>query len=165
LKPSISIFIGDNGNQEVIGVGEIFICFDISHISKVPKMFHVLHLAKNLVLVYKTTWKRSIIEFFHDHCMVKTKTKGQKVIFCCNQVGNLYPIGEPTQINSIVGHNNGVNIIRWHLHIHTMHEMKKRNMISGIQNNFQHLFHKFPFCERYVAGKQHKIPFPQGNNS
>jgi hypothetical protein len=97
--------------------------------------------------------------------MVKTKTKGQKVIFCCNQVGNLYPIGEPTQINSIVGHNNGVNIIRWHLHIHTMHEMKKRNMISGIQNNFQHLFHKFPFCERYVAGKQHKIPFPQGNNS
>jgi hypothetical protein len=105
--------------------------------------------------------------------MVKITTKGQKVIFHCNQVGPLYPIGEgvsPRHVNSIVGHNNGVNIIKWHyhlghLHIHAMHEMKKRNMITGIQNNFQHLFHKFPLCERCVVCKQHKIPFPQGNNS
>jgi hypothetical protein len=128
-------------------------------------VFHVLHLAKNLILFFKATLGGSSIESFHDHCMVKTTTK--------KQVGNLYPIGEgvsPTQINSIVGHNNGVNIINWHynlghLHIHTMHKMKKRKMITGIQNNFQHLFHKFPFYERYIVGKQHKIPFLEGNNS
>jgi hypothetical protein len=88
-------------------------------------------------------------------------------------VGFLLPINEgvsPTQINSIVGHNIGANIIKWHyhlghLHIHAMHEMKKRNMIIRIQNNFQHLFHNFPLCERCVVGKQHKIPFSQGNNS
>jgi len=93
--------------------------------------------------------------------MVKTTTKGQKVIFHCNQVGSLYPIGEgvsSTQINSIVGHNNDVNIIKWHhrsghLHIHTMHEMKKRNMIIEIQNNFQHSLHNFPLCEGCIVGK------------
>jgi hypothetical protein len=92
---------------------------------------------------------------------MKTKTKGQKVIFHCNEVGSLYRIGEgvsPTQVNSIVGHNNGVNIIKWHyhlghLHIYAMQEMKKRNIIIGIHNNFQHLFHKFPFCERCVVSK------------
>jgi hypothetical protein len=42
--------------------------------------------------------------------------------------------------------------------------MKWRKEI-WIQNNFQHLFHNFPFCEGCVAGKQHKIPFSQGNNS
>jgi hypothetical protein len=46
-----------------------------------------------------------------------------------------------------------------------MHEMKKRNMIIGIQNNFKHLLHNFPLCEGCVASKQHKIPFSQGNNS
>jgi len=56
-------------------------------------------------------------------------------------VGFLYPITEgvsPTQINSIVGHNIGAIIIKWHyhlghLHIHAMHEMKKKNMIIQIQ--------------------------------
>jgi hypothetical protein len=44
--------------------------------------------------------------------MVKSTTKGQKVVFHCNQVGFLYPISEgvsSTQVNSIVGHNNGVH--------------------------------------------------------
>jgi hypothetical protein len=103
----------------------------------------------------------------------ETITKGQKVIFCCSQVGFLYPIDEgisPTQVNSIIGHNIGTNIIKWHyclghLHIHAMHEMKKRNMIIGIQNKFKHLPHNFPLCEGYVINKQHKSPFSQGNNS
>jgi hypothetical protein len=44
--------------------------------------------------------------------MVKTTTKGEKIVFHCNQVGSLYPIGKgvsSTQVNSIVGHNNGVH--------------------------------------------------------
>jgi hypothetical protein len=75
-------------------------------------VLHVHHLAKNLISICKATQRGSNIEFFHDHCMVKTTTKGQKVVFRCNQVGSLYPIGEgvsPTQVNSIVGHNNGVH--------------------------------------------------------
>jgi len=103
----------------------------------------------------------------------ETITEGQKVIFYYSQMGFLYPIDEgifPTQINSIIGHNIGANIIKWHyclghLHIHAMHEMKKRNMIIGIQNNFKHLLHNFPLCEGCVASKQYKIPFSQGNNS
>jgi hypothetical protein len=42
------------------------------------------------------------IDFFHDHCAVKTTTKGQHVTFCYNQIGSLYPISEgvsPTQVN------------------------------------------------------------------
>jgi hypothetical protein len=45
-----------------------------------------------------------------------------------------------------------------------MHEMKKRNMIIGIQNNFKYLLHNFPLCEGCIASKQHQIPFSQGNN-
>jgi hypothetical protein len=88
-------------------------------------------------------------------------------------MGFLYPIDEgisPTQVNSIIGHNIGANINKWHyclghLHIHAKHEMKKRNMIIGIQNNFKYLLHNFPLCEGFVASKQHKIPISQGNNS
>jgi len=144
----------DNGSQEAISMGTIRL--HISHITEVLNVLHVPHLAKNLMLVCKATQRGSNIEFFHDHCMVKTTTKGQKVIFHCNQMGSLYPINgvSPTQINSIIGHNNSVNIINWHydlghLHIHIMHETKKRNMITRIQNIFQHLFYKFPLCEHY----------------
>ncbi len=88
-------------------------------------------------------------------------------------MGFLYPIDEgifPTQVNSIIGHNIGANINKWHyclghLHIHAMHEMKKRNIMIGIQSNFKHLLHNFPFCGGCVARKQHKISFSQGNNS
>jgi hypothetical protein len=43
------------------------------------------------------------IEFFHDHCVMKTTTKGQYLTFHYNKIGYLYPIGEEvslTQINS-----------------------------------------------------------------
>jgi hypothetical protein len=58
-----------------------------------------------------------------------------------------------------------MTLLLGYLHIHAMHEMKKRNMIIGIQNNFKHSLHNFPLCEKCVANKQHKIPFSQGNNS
>ncbi len=112
LNPSLSIFMGDYGSQETIGLGTIPIHLHIGHITKIPNVLHVLHLPKNLMFVCKATRRGSNIEFFDDHCMVKTTTKGQKVVFRRNQVGSLYPIGEgvfPTQVNSIVGHNNGVH--------------------------------------------------------
>lgn len=77
------------------------------------------------MLVCKATQRGSSIEFFHDHYMMKTKKKGQKVTFCCNQIRVFVS-------QSIVGHNIGANIIKWHyylsyLHIHVIFEIQ--NMI------------------------------------
>jgi hypothetical protein len=66
--------------------------------------------------IYKTKWRGSNW-IFSWSLHGETITIGQKVIFCCSQVGFLYPIDEgisPTQMNSIIGHNIGANIIKWH---------------------------------------------------
>jgi hypothetical protein len=55
LNPSLSIFMGDNGNQEAIRVGAIPIHLYTGHITKIPNVHHVPHLAKNLIFVYKAT--------------------------------------------------------------------------------------------------------------
>jgi len=70
LKPSLFIFIRDNGNQEAIGVGTIFICLHTSHITKVPNVLHVPHLAI-IIVSLQNNMQGSSIDFFHDHCMVK----------------------------------------------------------------------------------------------
>jgi len=64
------IFIKDNGNQEANGVGTIFICFHTSHITKVPNVLHVPHLAI-IIVSLQNNMQGISIEFFHDHCMVK----------------------------------------------------------------------------------------------
>ncbi len=77
LKHSLSMFIRINGSQKAIGVGTIFICFHTNHISKVPNVIHVLHLAKNLMSIYA-----------HDGC----------IIHCCNSLGHIGPLKK----NSII---------------------------------------------------------------
>jgi hypothetical protein len=70
----------------------------------------------------------------------------------------LYPIGERVfsiETQSIVGHDIGANIIKWHYYLSYLHI----HVIFEIQNNSQHVFHNLPVCEGCVVGKQNKIPF------
>jgi hypothetical protein len=67
LKPSLSMFMGDTGSQEAIGMGTIFICLHTCHIIEVSNVLHVLHLTKNLMSICKAAQGASNMEFFHDH--------------------------------------------------------------------------------------------------
>jgi hypothetical protein len=92
LKPSLSMFMGDIGSQEAIGVGTIFICLHTWHIIEVSNVLHVLHLTKNLMLVCKATQGTSNMELFHDHWMVKITKKDKRIFSIVIKWGLYIPL-------------------------------------------------------------------------
>jgi len=69
-------------------MGIIFFRLNIGHVIPVSDVLHVLHdLAKITYVNLQGNMNGCNIDFFHDRCVLKIMTKGQKVTFNGTKLG------------------------------------------------------------------------------
>lgn len=73
LDKPFDIRFGNNGVQSAVGVGTAMIELPDGNIVAIDRVYHVPHIAKNLLSVTKITSEGTVVEFRNTHCLIKHK--------------------------------------------------------------------------------------------
>ncbi len=171
LPQPLEVRFGDNGMKVAIGKGEVHLSIVKSKVVRIPNVYYVPGLLKNLLSVSEATSNGTIIEFHHNCAIIFYKLPTDEVIkVMCPKAGRLYPLQmvDRTPIQALValGNNNVNSTLLWHyrlghLNPKSMKTCQIHKLLEGIPDK---PFKYISVCEGCIYGKQSRQKFPNENH-
>ena len=171
LSQALEVRFGDNGMKEAIGKGEVHLSMTKTKLIKIPNVYYVPGLIRNLLSVSEATANGTIIEFHHNLAIIYYKTQmGEVLKVMCPKVGRLYPLKmmDQTPIQALIssGFSHSNSTLLWHyrlghLNPKSMKTCQIHKLLEGIPNK---PFKYISVCEGCIFGKQSRQKFPSNNH-
>nr|GEU64794.1 ribonuclease H-like domain-containing protein [Tanacetum cinerariifolium] len=150
-----SVFVGNSNSISVTHTGHSFLHtsykpLDLNHILVTP------HIIKNLIYVRKFTYDNDISVEFDAYSFVKDY-QTQKILLCCDSMGDLYPVTQQPPLQTPVVLLS-FSSTTWHRRLghagdDVLHRLESSNLISCNKSKLPAL------CHACQLGKHVKLPF------